>query len=184
MRQRASCRRDRNGLTMFEIVIALALAGIVLTGGALLLDELGDANARVFSASSAEAKTNNGARTLERFFADARPAADSSERFAGDSRTAIYATLCDTPSGWRERCRVKLMIDSLADSSAIIALSDRGDALTLGRVAGAATFRYVDLSARDTTWFVRWSASVALPHAMAIVAGADTTVMPVGSARE
>ena len=177
-------RRSRRGLTMFELVIALALAGTVLAVGALLLDELGDANARVFAQATPEATANNGARALDRLYADARPAADSSERFAGDSRTASYTTLCDTPSGWRERCRVKLMIESLADSSAVIAQSDRGDALTLERVAGAATFRYVDLNARDTTWLARWSPSVALPHAIAIVAGADTTVLPLGSARE
>ncbi|HWH51544.1 MAG TPA: hypothetical protein VN651_08360 [Gemmatimonadaceae bacterium] len=176
--------RNRGGLTMFELVIALALAGTVLAGGALLLEELGDANARMFAQAATVAATNNGARALDRLFADARPADDSSERFTGDSRAASYATLCDTPSGWRERCRVKLMIDSLADSSAVIALSDGGEALTLGRVGGAATFRYIDLSARDTTWLMRWSPSVALPDAIAIVAGADTAVLPLGSARE
>ncbi|MGH7622426.1 MAG: hypothetical protein ACREMU_08820, partial [Gemmatimonadaceae bacterium] len=79
---------------MLELVIALALAGIVLAGGALLLDELGDANARVASESATESATNNGARALDELLADARPADDSSERFAGDSHTASYATLC------------------------------------------------------------------------------------------
>jgi prepilin-type N-terminal cleavage/methylation domain-containing protein len=176
--------RSRRGLTMFELIIALALAGTVLAGGALLLEELGDANARVFAQAATEAATNNGARARDRLFADARPADDSSERFTGDSRAASFTTLCDTPAGWRERCRVKLMIDSLADSSAVIALSDRGDALTLGRIGGAASFRYIDLTGRDTAWLTRWSPSVALPHAIAIVAGVDTAVLPLGPARE
>ena len=177
-------RRSRGGLTMFELVIALALAGIVLAGGALLLEQLGDSNARVFSAAAREAAANNGARMLDRLLADAGTADDSSERFAGAPRTASYTTLCDTPSGWRERCRVELMIDSLPDSSAVMAQFAGGYAVMLWRIAGAAAFRYVDLDARDTAWLVRWSPSVALPHAIAIVGGADTTVLPVGSARE
>ena len=175
--------RSRRGLTMIELVIGLAIAGIVLTGGALLLDSLGEASVRVLSSSATDAATNNGARMLDRLLADARIAEDSSERFFGDARTASFTTLCDSPSGWRERCRIKLFIDSLADSSAVIALSDHA-ALTLARVAGAATFRYIDLSAPDTTWLARWSPSVALPHAVAIVAGADSLVLPVGSTRD
>jgi hypothetical protein len=169
---------------MLELLIALALAGAVLVGGALLLEQLTDAQARILAVTAVEARTNNGDRALRRLLADARAAADSSERFAGDSRTATYVTLCDVPSGWRERCRVTLMIDSLADSSVVVAATDRGDELSLRRMAGAAAFRYFDLTDRDSPWLTRWSPSVALPIALAIVAGSDTTVLPLGSGRE
>jgi hypothetical protein len=76
------------------------------------------------------------------------------------------------------------MIDSLADSSVIVAATDRGDELSLRRIAGVAAFRYFDVADRDSSWLARWAPSIAPPMAMAIVAGADTTLLPLGSARE
>lgn len=177
-------RPDRRGVTMLELLIALALAGITLAIGALMLAQLGDANARIASEVVTEADANNGDRALRRWLADARPAADTSERFSGDARTLTFTTLCDTPSGWREPCRATLMLDSLRDSSVLVAATDRGEQLPVRRLAGAASFRYLDLASRDTIWFARWTASVALPSAVAIVVGVDSAMLPLGSVRE
>jgi hypothetical protein len=78
-----------------------------------------------------------------------------------------------------------LSIDSLPDSCAVIAESDRGDRFEVRRVVGVAKFRYLDVAAqRDSLWVREWATSIAPPRAIALVVGADTVVFAFGSVRE
>jgi prepilin-type N-terminal cleavage/methylation domain-containing protein len=184
--------RSRRGVTLLELIIALAISGLAILGCVMLIDQLNDSHDRIVRDRAADAKAGNGDRLMHRLLADARTTPDTADRFRGDEHSASYLALCDTPSGWPESCRVSLSIDSLRDSSAIIAETKREDRLEetieerfeLRRVFGAATFRFLDLSARDSSWVGQWATSIALPGAIAIVAGTDTTILPLGSARD
>jgi prepilin-type N-terminal cleavage/methylation domain-containing protein len=183
---------SRRGVTLLELIIALAISGLAILGCVMLVDQLNDSHERIVRDRAADAKAGNGDRLLRRLLADARTTTDTGDRFRGDEHNARYLTLCDTPSGWPEPCRVSLSIDSLRDSSAFVAETKREDRLDetieerfeLRRVFGAATFRYLDLAVRDSSWVGRWAPSIALPGAIVIVTGTDTTVLPLGSARD
>jgi prepilin-type N-terminal cleavage/methylation domain-containing protein len=175
---------ERRGVTLLELLIALSISGFAILGGVMLVDQLTDSEGRIVADRLADANAGNGDRLLRRLLVDARSTADTAHRFRGDEHSANYLTLCDTPSGWPEQCRASLMIDSLVDSTAIVAETDRGEHFVVRRVAGAATFRYLDLSARDSAWVRRWAVSIVLPGAIAVVVGADTTILPLGSARD
>jgi prepilin-type N-terminal cleavage/methylation domain-containing protein len=176
--------RNRRGVTLVELIIALAISGLAILGCVMLLDQLNDSHDRIVRQRTADASAGNGDRLLRRFLVDARTTTDTGERFRGDEHNASYLTLCDTPSGWPEACRVALAIDSLRDSSAIIAETNRDERFEVRRIPGAATFRYLDLSARDSSWVKQWATSIALPGAIGVVVGVDTTVFPLGSARD
>jgi hypothetical protein len=79
---------------------------------------------------------------------------------------------------------VTLSVDSLRDSSVIVAETSGDDRFEVRRIPGAATFRYLDLSSRDSSWVRQWATSIALPGAIGLVVGNDTTVLPLGPARE
>lgn len=175
---------NRRGVTLVELIIALAISGLAILGCVMLLDQLNDSRDRVVRQRNADASSGNGDRMLRRFLADARTTTDTAERFRGDEHNANYLTLCDTPSGWPEACRVALTVDSLGDSSAIIAKTSRDERFEVRRVPGAAVFRYFDPSAHDSSWVRQWAVSIALPVAIAIIVGTDTTVLPLGSARD
>jgi len=176
--------RSRRGVTLLELLVALAISGMAILGCVMLLDQLNDGHERIVRDGVADATAGNGDRVLRRLLIDTRTTTDSAERFRGDEHNASYLTLCDTPSGWAEACRVTLAMDSLRDSSAIVAETDRDERFEVRRVPGAATFRYLDLSARDSSWVHRWATSIALPGAIAIVVGVDTTVFPLAPARD
>lgn len=178
-------RRIERGATLVELLVALAIAGLAMVGGLALLDQVQDGDARIAANSLRDARTANGDRMLRALLADARPTTDTSDRFRGDEHNASFLTLCESASGWLEPCRALLSIDSVSDSSRIIAQDDRGDRQIVRRFPGSAVFRYLDLSAsKDSTWVDRWSTSIALPGAIAVTTRRDTTVLPMGSVRE
>ena len=176
--------RSRRGVTLLELIIALAISGLAILGCVILLDQVNDSHERISRERVVAATAGNGDRLLRRVLVDAHTTTDTAERFCGDEHNASYLTLCDTPAGWPEACRVTLSLDSLRDSSAIVAETSRDERFEVRRIPGAATFRYLDLSARDSSWVRQWATSIALPGAIAIVVGVDTTVLPLGSARE
>ena len=176
--------RSRPGLSLLELLIALSISGFAILGGVLLLDQVNDSAVRMTADRLADARAGNGDRLLRRLLTDARSTTDSAQRFIGDEHNASYLTRCDTPSGWSELCRATVRLDSLRDSTVVVAEMNGEEHYEVRRIAGAATFRYLDLSAHDFAWVHRWATSIALPGAIAIVAGADTTVLPLGSARE
>jgi prepilin-type N-terminal cleavage/methylation domain-containing protein len=175
---------DRRGVTLVELLIALAISGFALLGGIMLLDQVTDGDYRIERIAASQATTANGDRVLRRILADAHTTTDSLQRFRGDENSVAFLTLCDTPAGWAEECRATLLTDSLADSTAIIAEIDRDQRFDVRRFAGIAAFIYLDLGARDSAWVRRWERSVVMPNAIGVVAGSDTTILPLGSVRD
>lgn len=175
----------RRGATLVEVMLAVGLFGFAMLACVMLLRQLDDARVRIVRDAVADNTAGNADRILRRTLADARAAADSSERFEGTERSATFMSSCDTPSGWSESCRVTLLLDSLADSTNMLLGSDRGDQYVVLRMPGEASLRYLDFSAlADSTWLRGWARSIAPPGAIGVVNGADTTVLPLGIARE
>jgi prepilin-type N-terminal cleavage/methylation domain-containing protein len=178
-------RVERRGVTLLELLVALAIAGLAMLGGVLLLDQVDDSARRIDAESRRDALDNNGERALSRLLADARGSSDTADRFRGDDQNASFLGLCDMPSGWPELCRVGLSITSEPDSSAVVAQPASGPAFAVARVAGPAAFRYLDAArSGDSAWLARWTASIALPAALALITPVDTTVFPLGSVRD
>ncbi|HTJ21346.1 MAG TPA: prepilin-type N-terminal cleavage/methylation domain-containing protein [Gemmatimonadaceae bacterium] len=177
--------RSRRGLTLLELVVALSISGLVMLGGVMLLDQVGDSDARIVRESLGDATAGNGDRLLRRLLVDAQSTTDTVHRFRGDERNASYLTRCDRPSGWSEPCRARLSVDSLGDSSAIVVETDRGERFEVRRVAGIGTLRYLSESSDpDSAWVRRWTTSIALPAAIAFIVSPDTTIWPLGSVRD
>lgn len=178
---RAFHKKGKSGVTLLELLVALSIGGLAIVGAMRLLDQLGDAGDRIAIAALTDARASNGDRLLRKLVADVRTTTDSTRRFRGDARNAIFYSLCDTPSGWRESCRASLMIDSLGDSSAVLAQLDGDGPLELRRLPGAARFIYFDAAARDSAWSSAWDAGITLPAAIGLVTARDTLVLPLGA---
>jgi prepilin-type N-terminal cleavage/methylation domain-containing protein len=174
----------RRGMTLLEIIAALAIAGMALLGGILLLDAVNDDASRIARDGAAQASDGNAAAAVGRMLLETEASFDSTKRFRGSERSLDYFTRCAVPSGWTEPCHVMLAIDSLPDGSAISAQPDGGDRFVFARYAGIAEFRFFDATSRDSSWLTSWRTSATLPSAVAIVVGADTVVLPVGASRD
>ena len=166
-------------MTLIEVMAALAIAGLLLVTGRALLGQLQDAGATLGRSARANDERSNATRTLYALMrrADVRP--DSASRFAGDSTSASFRSLCERPGGWLERCGVTVLIETDPDSSSMLAQLSTGELLPLRRWPGVGRFRYLDAAGARDQWVSGWGRSIVPPAAMALVLPADTIVLPV-----
>jgi hypothetical protein len=179
---------DRFGFTLIELTAGLALAALVFLGMRTLLVQLADAGDRIDREAAAANARANGERLLAALVGRVSVIGDSASafdfpghvRFTGDASHASFESWCETPSGWLERCRVRLTLATRGDSTIVDARLSTGDSIALVAVSGAAHFIYADLTARDDIWVTSWGSSIAIPAAVGIVveAGRDTMVLP------
>ena len=177
-------RRKMGGFMLVEVMAAIALSGLVISGCVLLLQQLEDEAGRLRMETANVSRRANGERLLRALARNAAATSDTALRFRGDERSASYRSWCSTPSGWMERCGVLLVIDQGRDSSTIIAQLSSGDQLRLVTHRGPVVFRYLDLSARDSAWVRYWGQGLTLPTAIAVVRPRDTLVFPLGASRD
>jgi prepilin-type N-terminal cleavage/methylation domain-containing protein len=173
----------RSGFTLLELMAALGLTGLVLLGAWRLLDQLGDARDRLTHQSAEHAAQINGGRLLRALVSRAESPVDSTQRFIGNVLDASFATWCNVPAGWLERCRVSLEITSSDDSSTVSISTEDAPPVRVWRGAGRSVLRYYGSAARDERWWDVWGTSIALPAAIGIVVDTDTLVLPVGAGR-
>ena len=173
----------RRGFTLLELLVTLAVSGIALLGAMALLDQLTDSGSRIVHRGALLARRENGWRLLLQLTRDARTSSDTLDRFRGDARSAEFSSVCTTPGGWMEPCRVSLAVDTRGDSSVIVAQLTHGPALETTRHAGSADLRYYDPASRDSSWLSQWTPSLTMPAAIAVVIHADTVVYPLGARR-
>lgn len=174
-------RPRRRGFTLIEVSLALAISGLAILGGMLLLDQLDDSARRIAILASRAASDGNGGRLLQRLLLDATAITDSSLALRGDEHSVQLSTTCDAPAGWKEPCRISLTIDQRNDSSTISAASPGQPPVRLRSLLGDVEFRYRDVTHSDSLWLRRWTSSSLYPPAIAVTNGRDTIVLLVGA---
>ena len=177
-------RERRSGMTLLEVIAAVMIAGLVLRGGVLLLDQVNDSGARIVDERWSQAYQGNAYDAAKRMLREATPSFDSTKVFRGDARSVDFFTRCQMPAGWKEICHVTFAIDSIRDTTVVVAQFDDGRQFTVRRRVGGTTFRFFDFNSRDSSWIATWSTSATLPSALAVIGIADTVVFPIGASRE
>lgn len=177
-------RRRSRGFTLVELMAAIALTSLAISGCVILFRQLEDEAIRIRVESASVARQGNGQRLLRALSRHAEATGDTALRFRGDERAVSFRSWCAVPSGWLERCGVLFVIDRGRDSSTVIAQLSTHEQLSLVSYAGVAEFRYLDLLARDSAWTRYWGESLRLPAAIAIVRARDTLLFPLGASRD
>lgn len=175
---------SRRGMTLIEVVAALAVAGFALLGALLLLDQVSDGSVRIAKQGTALALDGNGARLMRQLLLDSYSTPDSADWFHGEANSATFTTRCQQPGGWMAACRATLILDRRGDSATVLAELSTGETLLLVRVAENGSFRYFDPRATDSAWTGNWMASIRIPAALGIITNGDTSIHMMGGARE
>jgi hypothetical protein len=171
-------------MTLLETVTAIVLSFAVISLGARMLGAVGDQTDRIEAARVAGAMEANGERTLRELLAQAESFADSTREFRGEVRSLDCWSWCLTSHGYAARCSVSVSIDSLRDSSIVMAQLGDGRSFVARRDSGTSSLRYVDAASSDSSWRSHWRSSVTLPMALALITSRDTVIYPLGPSRE
>jgi prepilin-type N-terminal cleavage/methylation domain-containing protein len=163
-------RARRTGFTLIELMLALALMGLVFLGMTLLLDQLVDARVRTVAEMDRANGAANGDRVLRSLLENV-VAGDSTSIFVGSRDATTFATWCDAPGGWLERCSAELRVVVGEDSSWVDIVLGHVQPVTALRLAGRLSLTYRAPTAPFT------------PAAFGLVTSTDTIVFRVGGAQ-
>ncbi len=196
-RERAGRRGDRRrrGFTLLEVVVALALGGIVLLGAWRLLEALGGEAERITAGAMAADADANGERLLRSLVRGLEIGTPGSGAFGGEPNEAHFTTWCDAPTGWQERCAVTLAIEPLARDArgdppaeragtpalwGLVAHVSAGAGTVLLRDVRPGGLRYLVSPARGGEWFRIWGEGITAPLAIGVVRARDTLIVRIG----
>ncbi len=168
------------GFTLIEVMLVLALVGLVLTTAQMLFSQILVTNATMAAEARVADSRAAGARSLRGLLRNAQAAADSANRFSGDGHSAAFSTRCPSDGGWLVPCRVTIALVVQGDSSLLVAELPRSEPTRLFAMRGAGELRYLDRAARETSWLVTWGTSIVMPAAVALIVGPDTVLFPTG----
>jgi prepilin-type N-terminal cleavage/methylation domain-containing protein len=173
--------RRRPAFTLVEIVVALALSGLVLTGVGAVVSAAQDVRTRV-----ARSVVEHEREFVEVAWLEATLArvdrAGGLNLFHGSEHFAQFPTTCARAGGWTAPCRATLRL--LPDTSGTLRLTADVDGETrLDRrgMARGVRFAYHNSGADGGTWMPAWAAGSVAPSAMALVRGGDTLRWPIGA---
>jgi hypothetical protein len=174
-------RRVVAGTTLLELMLALSLAGLVLLGASMLVDQASRTGTVLTRYARTTDAAANGERLLRALLARAQSSTDSARMFVGEPERASFDAWCERPGGWLEICRVALSLQPYDDRTVIAAALSTGEELPLRAIRGRAVFRYYGTGdSGEIGWLTAWGRSIVLPVAVGIVTDADTLVLRAG----
>lgn len=173
-----SDRHRRHGFTVIEIVVALAITGMLVLGARFILETLGDHATRIGAAARAADASANADRWLRSTVAQIE--VDSAHRFEGDERRAQFQTWCPRPSGWAERCQVALALETGDQGGVFTGTLPGGERLVLRRDFQGGTLRYLVSARAGGSWVAGWRDGITPPLAIGVILDGDTTIVRIG----
>ena len=174
-------QRGARGFTLVEVVVAIALAGIVLLGARRMLEGLADAADRVNRSAEEADADGNADRLLRDLAGRLEVGTREAHDFSGAETDSHFTSWCDVPDGWQERCDVRVAIDSVGGTPALTMTLTTGTVrepadsaaggrmIVLRRGFRSGTFRYLNRPDTGGVWFVAWGHGISAPLALAII---------------
>jgi len=172
--------RSRAGFTLLEVLVALAVGGLVLIGARALLVQLAFGTERIIDEAEAADRDANAERMLRRLLDQVEASDGEAVRFIGNERAARFVTWCDVPAGWQERCQVTLgWIEGEHETLLTVRLP--GDELVvLRRGARAGEFRYLYSAGEGGTWLRQWESTITTPLALGLMIDGELAIVRIG----
>lgn len=172
--------RRRSGFTLIEVMVALVVSGIVLLGARAMLEVTADSASGISAAAAAVDRDANAERVLRALVERIEIGTVDGTSFGGDSATARFASWCDVPAGWLERCAVTLTIERDSTGGALVARTSVGDEYRLRSGFRQGTLRYLDSPNAGGVWIHSWGAGITAPMAVGIILDHDTLIVRIG----
>lgn len=174
----------RRGFTLIELIVALALGGMILVGAHQVLGSLEDETHALAIRSADTEMRANGLRLLRALAGRVEVGTPEAVAFAGTPIEARFTSWCEVPAGWIERCIVVLAVDTVRGVPTLTAHFDNAPAVALVPNVSTGALRYLNSAAKGGQWFRAWSTGISAPLALGVIRNndghADTLIVRIG----
>ncbi len=171
----------RRGFTLLEVLVALALTGIVVLLAHRLFSVAVDSSGALLRNRREQDNRANSERWTEEAFLSLAVGQAGDPRFEGQEATLDAAAWTVVAQGWRERVPLQL---GMRDDRLELRLGET--VVTLGTRLASARFEYLTGIGPDRRWAGGWSSDLGAPEAIRIImehgdtTAADTCVYLIG----
>lgn len=163
--------RRLQGFTLIEVMVALALSGLVVLLAHKVFNGVVDGAERLSEARTALDREANGRRSLTEMFGSLDIGTEGTSGFTGRPGRVEFTTWQRVSAGWLERRQVVLA----AEDGRFVAWND----------VSAVAFDYLLEPGANAAWVREWISPVSAPVAVRVriarAAGVDTLLFIVGS---
>lgn len=170
---------SRAGFTLVELLLSLALSGVVLLVARAVLSTLQDGEARISAAAFAADAFANSDRLLRDLLANA--ASTSVGPFVGSATAVSFTSQCPIAGGWTAPCRVRLTLATGRPTGNLQLSIDNQQPLDLVFDARATSLIYQERDERAATWSSAWDKQLFAPNALGMLSRHDTLFFAVGA---
>lgn len=171
---------QRRGFTLIEVLVAVAITGLVALLAHQLFGAVVDASRRIV----AEREALDGERNARRYLRDAFLSLDvgDSTGFEGHPDHVAFAAWQRTADGWQERRRIELS----QDGAVWLVVTSAGERVVLADSVTAVRLDYLLEPGAASPWVGEWISPVSAPLAVRMritrwSGRADTTLYPIRS---
>jgi Prokaryotic N-terminal methylation motif len=173
-------RTLRRGFTVIELMVALLVGMMTISGARAISSVLVDHAARLDSVHVEVAEEMNGEHLLRRLVLEAEAGRDPKSTFFGSRDAATFESWCQMPGGWTERCSVALRIERLETDSVVTLVGElsTGERLPLIRLPAPVHLTYLEDATHGGSWSARWGPGTVAPLAIGIFAADQLLILP------
>ena len=170
---------SRTGFTLVELLLSLALSGVVLLVARAVLSTLEDGEARIARAAAEADAVANADRLLRDLLANT--ARTSVDPFVGATTAVSFSSRCPTSGGWSAPCRVRLALAATGPTRLLRLQIDDQPPLDLAIDSPVSALIYQERDVHTASWSVVWDRQLFAPNALGMLRGSDTLFFAVGA---
>ncbi len=170
------------GFTLIEVMIALVVGSMAVTGSAALLIGLSNQHASVQELTSSADRDGNGIRVLTDLVSSIRQGPELPPGLVGGPSRVELRTHCISERGWTEPCEAELRFEPADESSAaavlVVASDPPSRRWVLWIAESGGHFTFLAQSADGGTWTREWTGGRP-PLALGVVTDGDTLLVAI-----
>ena len=168
-------RSVRQGTTLIELIVAIALMGVLLLSARQLLATVTDSSGRVRSQRQLHDASANGISRLQLLLRRADNTSPGASPLVGDGQRLQFDSWCDRAAGWLARCHIYIDVLQRSDSVVVLVRIPGEAAEEAWALPGNLAVQYL---AADS-WHSEWPGLAVPPDAILFAGARDSLLVSV-----
>jgi prepilin-type N-terminal cleavage/methylation domain-containing protein len=174
---------ERDGFTIMEVLVALALSTLVLLSAREILEALGRHAQGVVRVARVVDGHANAEAEVHQVVRDLVVPREAVPSVTGNEDSTAFRSYCFSHLGWQEQCDVQLVVERAGARYRVNLHQKAEEPIVLGDDLRLAGIRYLVAANAGGQWTSHWESTLMVPQAIGVILDRDTLVLRVGERR-